>query len=159
MITRWGLWIPISALLVTLPARVAAGDVLSNNGFNSCSGNADIKVERLNIKYDKTTRQVIFDVAGTSTKSQEVTAVLTVTAFGRQVYQRDFDPCDPATRVQQLCPGMLLQQHRQTPANALQYQSGPMPPMALKLFLQNMPNRYQILLSIYLILMVWLSSN
>jgi hypothetical protein len=105
MITRWGSWISISALLISLPARAIAGDVLSNNGFSSCSGNADIKVNRLHLTYDKTSRQLLFDVAGTSSKQQQVTATLTVTAYGQDVYKKDFDPCDANTKVDQLCPG------------------------------------------------------
>jgi hypothetical protein len=107
MITRWGSWIFTSALLISLPVRVLAGDVLSNDGFSSCSGNADIKVQRLDIKYDKTSRQLLFDVAGTSNKRQQVTAVLTVTAYGQEVYKKEFDPCDSTTKVDQLCPGKL----------------------------------------------------
>lgn len=58
----------------------------------------------MNIQYNRATQKVTFDVAGTSTKVQNVTASLTVLAYGQQVYQKDFNPCDSSTPVQQLCP-------------------------------------------------------
>ena len=58
----------------------------------------------MNIQYNRQTKQVTFDVAGTSEKEQKVTASLVVTAYGKQVYQKDFNPCDKDTLVQQLCP-------------------------------------------------------
>lgn len=94
-----------SLLLLSLPARVFAGDVLQTTGFSSCGSDADIQVQKMNIKYDKSTQLVVFDVAGTSNKVQEVTASLVVTAYGQQVYEKSFDPCDAATKVEQLCPG------------------------------------------------------
>jgi hypothetical protein len=93
-------------LLSTLPASVLGGDVLETNGFSLCGAAADIQVQKLNLQFNKDTKEVVFDVAGTSSKSQEVTASLTVTAYGQQVYQKNFDPCDAATKVEQLCPGM-----------------------------------------------------
>ncbi|KAF2664523.1 TRP-domain-containing protein [Microthyrium microscopicum] len=87
-----------------LPSAVLGGDVLQSNGFSMCSADADITVQKLNIQYDKGSNQVVFDVAGTSTKQQEVTATLTVTAYGQQVYTNTFDPCSNSTRVAQLCP-------------------------------------------------------
>ena len=65
---------------------------------------ASITVQRMNIQYDRQTNQVTFDVAGTSEKEQKVMASLVVTAYGKQVYQKDFNPCDEATAVKQLCP-------------------------------------------------------
>lgn len=59
----------------------------------------------MDVQYNRNDRTVIFDVSGKSAKSQNVTASLTVTAFGREVYRKDFDPCDDATKVDQLCPG------------------------------------------------------
>jgi hypothetical protein len=58
----------------------------------------------MNIQYNRATQQVIFDVAGTSATSQKVMASLTVSAYGKQVYQKSFNPCDTASFVAQLCP-------------------------------------------------------
>ena len=69
---------------------------------------SDIIVTTLNIQYDRTTQQVIFDVAGTSSKIENVTAALYVTAYGKQVYQKTFNPCDEGSKVDQLCPGEFL---------------------------------------------------
>jgi hypothetical protein len=92
-------------LLTTLPARVLGGDILQTNGFSSCGSAANIQVQKMNITYNRATQMVAFDVSGTSTMVQNVTATLTVTAYGEQVYQNSFDPCSAATKVDQLCPG------------------------------------------------------
>ncbi|KAF2426175.1 DUF907 domain-containing protein [Tothia fuscella] len=91
-------------LLGSLSNTVWAADLLQTNGFSTCGADADIKVEKMNIQYNKATNKVIFDVAGTSEKEQKVMASLTVTAYGKQVYQKTFNPCDASSKVEQLCP-------------------------------------------------------
>lgn len=61
----------------------------------------------MNISFDRSTRLVTFDVAGTSNAEQKVTAALTVSAYGNEIYNKEFNPCDEATKVEQLCPGKL----------------------------------------------------
>lgn len=90
--------------LLLLPAALAA-DILKTEGFSSCMDNAQIKVNRMDIEYDKASNLVTFDVSGTSEKEQEVIATLIVTAYGKEVYTKEFDPCDEASKVDQLCPG------------------------------------------------------
>jgi ML-like domain len=99
-------WMQASSLtaLLLLPGALCA-DILKTDGFTSCLDNADIKVNTMNIQYDKATNQVTFDVSGTSAKQQEVLASLIITAYGKDVYQKDFDPCSDDTKVDQLCPG------------------------------------------------------
>ncbi|KAH8890875.1 TRP-domain-containing protein [Thozetella sp. PMI_491] len=96
----------LSALLAgaALVQGVRADDILETSGFSSCNTNADIKVQKVNIKYNNADKTVSFDVAGTSTKIQNVTATLNVTAYGTQIYSNSFDPCDQSTFVTQLCP-------------------------------------------------------
>lgn len=60
----------------------------------------------MNVKYDRSTNLVTFDIAGSSLKEQKVKAVLTVTAYGKEVYRNEFDPCDK--NMTQLCPRMFL---------------------------------------------------
>lgn len=69
---------------------------------------SDITVTALDIQYDRTTQQITFDVAGTSSKEENVTAALYVTAYGKQVYQKTFNPCNEGSKVDQLCPGEFL---------------------------------------------------
>ncbi len=96
----------LAALLLVAGVRgVLADSILQTGGFSNCGPNASIKVQRVNIEYNNDNKTVIFDVAGSSTKQQNVTAVLNVTAYGNQVYSNTFDPCGAATFVQQLCPG------------------------------------------------------
>ncbi|KAI9769503.1 MAG: hypothetical protein M1840_003980 [Geoglossum simile] len=91
-------------LLEALPARVSCTDILRTSGFSTCLASSDITVEKVDVQYNRADNTVKFDVAGTSSKSQDVTGVLTVTAYGNQVYKQSFDPCDNATKVEQLCP-------------------------------------------------------
>ena len=84
---------------------VSANDVLTTTGFTTCMANSDITVTTLSIQYDRTTQQITFDVAGTSAKVENVTAALYVSAYGKQVYQKSFNPCDEGSKVDQLCPG------------------------------------------------------
>ncbi|KAK4136401.1 TRP-domain-containing protein [Trichocladium antarcticum] len=87
-----------------LAAGVLGVDVLETVGFSSCNANASVSVQRANIKYNSENKTVIFDVAGTSSMVQNVTALLNVTAYGQDIYSNAFDPCNPGTFVQQLCP-------------------------------------------------------
>lgn len=74
---------------------------------------SDIAVTALDVQYDRTTQQITFNVAGTSSKVENVTAALFVTAYGKQVYQKTFNPCDEGSKVDQLCPGKFANQaHR-----------------------------------------------
>ncbi|KAH8719481.1 hypothetical protein GQ44DRAFT_712141 [Phaeosphaeriaceae sp. PMI808] len=92
-------------LLASAPLGALAGDVLKTNGFSSClNGNSDIKVNKLDIQFDRSTKKVKFDVSGTNEKSQNVMATLIVNAYGKEVYRNKFDPCDGPTKVEQLCP-------------------------------------------------------
>ena len=103
-------WLVAIALLAALTMIVSANDVLTTTGFTTCMADSDITVTVLNIQYDRTTQQITFDVAGTSSKVENVTAALYVTAYGKQVYQKTFNPCDEGNKVDQLCPGELLRQ-------------------------------------------------
>ncbi|CAG8976230.1 hypothetical protein HYALB_00011994 [Hymenoscyphus albidus] len=91
-------------LLGSLPARVLAGQVLETTSFSTCDSDDSIKVHKVDIKYNADDKTVTFDVAGSSTRAQNVTAALKVTAYGTEVYQKSFDPCDEGTFVTQLCP-------------------------------------------------------
>lgn len=89
-----------------LAGGVLGAEILETNSFSSCEGNASVTVQRVKISYNNENKTVSFDVAGTSSKIQNVTAVLNVTAYGQAIYSNSFDPCSPSTFVQQLCPGM-----------------------------------------------------
>ena len=96
-------------LLASAPLGVLANDVLKTNGYSSClTGNSDITVNKLDIEFDRSTKKVKFDVSGTNAKQQKVMATLQVNAYGKSVYSKTFDPCDEGTKVDQLCPGRLL---------------------------------------------------
>jgi hypothetical protein len=92
-------------LLASAPLGALAGDVLKTNGYSSClNGASDIKVNKLDIEFDRSTKKVKFDVSGTNEKEQKVMATLIVNAYGKEVYRNEFDPCEGSTKVDQLCP-------------------------------------------------------
>ncbi|TKA83296.1 hypothetical protein B0A55_00777 [Friedmanniomyces simplex] len=90
------------ALLSILPVGVLGGNILSTSGFSSCMNNATVQVKNLNVSYDKTSRILTFDVAGTSDIVQNVTANLIVSAYGKQIYTKEVNPCD--TGMAEMCP-------------------------------------------------------
>lgn len=91
-------------LLGTLPGRVLASQTLTTTGYTSCLADSSISVQKMAVTYDNDAKTVTFDVAGTSTKSQNVTATINVTAYGISVYSNSFNPCDSTSYVEQLCP-------------------------------------------------------
>lgn len=93
-------------LLSALPASVLGGDVLTSNGYSMCLNDPNIHVDRLNVTYDRNTRLLTFDVAGSSSKELNVTVDLVIEAYGQQVYTRTFNPCDiHDVDMPQMCPG------------------------------------------------------
>jgi len=103
------MWRAIAAALSlsTLASGVLGADILKTNGFTNCNNaTSTLEVQKVDISFDRSTNIVTFDVAGSSSESQEVIATLSVTAYGVNVYTETFDPCSSSTKVDQLCPGM-----------------------------------------------------
>ncbi|ORY66322.1 uncharacterized protein BCR38DRAFT_456899 [Pseudomassariella vexata] len=100
--SRWGLKAVV--LVAACAVGVLGEDVLTTSSFTNCDTNSSVRVDRVNISYNNDKKKVTFDVAGTSTKVQNVTAMLNVTAYGQQVYTNAFNPCEASTYVKQLCP-------------------------------------------------------
>lgn len=92
-----------AACFFTIPTGVFGADVLSTNSFTTCLDNSAIEVNKLDVSYNKNTRKLIFDVAGESKSEQNVTARLVVTAYGKQVYEKEFSPCEQG--MTEMCPG------------------------------------------------------
>ncbi|KAF2487176.1 hypothetical protein BDY17DRAFT_341975 [Neohortaea acidophila] len=88
--------------LAALPAGVLAGDVLETTGFSQCVSDPQVQVTAFNVQYNKNTRNLVFDLAGTSKVAQKVTAELVVSAYGKQIYTRSFDPC--SLGLSEICP-------------------------------------------------------
>jgi hypothetical protein len=82
-----------------------AVDTLSTKGFDLCMTDSSIDITDLDITYTRSTRELIFNLAGTSAKEQKVKATLTVTAYGSQIYSNSFEPCGDKVHVDELCPG------------------------------------------------------
>lgn len=90
--------------LVSLLGLASAADILKLSDFQDCAADADIKLNSVDVEYDASTRSIDFSIDGTSTKSEKVRAVLNVQAYGKQVYTKEFNPCDASTSVPGLCP-------------------------------------------------------
>ncbi|KAJ5627574.1 hypothetical protein N7528_005001 [Penicillium herquei] len=84
--------------------QVLAADVLKTRGFHSCLTGSQIQIEALDITYTRSTRELNFDLAGTNSNQQNVTATLSVTAYGNQIYSDSFNPCGDEVHVAALCP-------------------------------------------------------
>lgn len=95
-------------ILGSLPDRVSADQILKTSGFSTCLTNSTISVQKSIIEYNNDNKKVTFDLAGSSSKSMNVTAELRVTAYGIEVYKNSFNPCDKSSFVAQLCPSMYL---------------------------------------------------
>ncbi|KLJ12950.1 hypothetical protein EMPG_09438 [Blastomyces silverae] len=93
LLLAWGLFLD----------HVHGVDILKNNGFTTCLDSSDIKVEKMSLQFDRSTNTMNFDVAGSSAKTQNVTAELVVEAYGQKI-TKSFNPCDAGTKVDQLCP-------------------------------------------------------
>ncbi|KAH9243450.1 hypothetical protein K456DRAFT_1717012 [Colletotrichum gloeosporioides 23] len=92
------------AVATTLATSTLADSILKTSSFTTCGNDSAITVQKIDIQYNNDDKTVTFDVAGTSAKSQNVTAVLDVTAYGTAIYSNSFNPCDAGTYVEQLCP-------------------------------------------------------
>lgn len=92
-------------LSLGLIPQALASDTLSTSGFQMCLADSGIKVTALDVTYTRSSKEVVFDVAGTNTKEQNVIASLTVTAYGNEIYSKEFDPCGHEIHVAKLCPG------------------------------------------------------
>lgn len=147
-------WLPSLAVLEAVLQTVAANDVLKTTGFSTCMDDSQIKVTTLDIRYDRTTQQLNFDVAGTSAKEQNITAALYVTAYGKQVYQKDFNPCDKATKVEQLCPGKCLYSRwiLSLPNLEVQFLQVHLQQKVYRMYHQHLPARSRLSHSMFLIL-------
>lgn len=93
-------------LASSLAQTASANDVLETNGFSTCLDTDKLVVDRMNVKYDRALAKVTFDIHGTSKEEQKVRAILTVEAYGRELYHREFNPCDED--IKQLCPGTFV---------------------------------------------------
>ncbi|KAI0022430.1 TRP-domain-containing protein [Xylariomycetidae sp. FL0641] len=98
-IRRAAIW--ATAFLAT---GVLGDDILVTDGFTNCDAGNPIQVQNVDIKYNNNLKTVEFNVAGTSAKKQKVMAVLSVTAYGQDVYTNKFNPCEEPNKVDALCP-------------------------------------------------------
>ncbi|KAK1987900.1 hypothetical protein LZ30DRAFT_684236 [Colletotrichum cereale] len=92
------------ALATALATETLADSILKTSSFTTCGNDTAITVQKVDIQYNNDDKTVTFDVAGTSARSQNVTAILDVSAYGNAIYSNTFNPCEAATYVEQLCP-------------------------------------------------------
>ncbi|KAG5989271.1 hypothetical protein E4U54_004382, partial [Claviceps lovelessii] len=92
------------ALLGLMTTQVLGDHILRTSGFSDCGSDPSVTMDKINISYDNDKKFVSFDIAGSSTKQQNVTAVLTLTAYGNTVYSNSFNPCDKNTYFERMCP-------------------------------------------------------
>lgn len=131
-------------LLSALPVGVLGGNILSTDGFSTCVNDPTVEVQKLNVTYNKNTRQLVFDVAGASKEAQNVTATMVVSAYGKQIYTKQFSPCD--YNMQEMCPSRSFADHwmkvEQWHTNFSQYLSALSHHKASRASLKNTPPKF-----------------
>jgi hypothetical protein len=85
-----------------------ASDILFTSGFSSCLNDGPVVLNDFNLQLDRSTHLLTYNVSGWSAKQQKVKASLVVVAYGKQALNETLDLCATATKVDQLCPGMVL---------------------------------------------------
>ncbi|RFU81838.1 transient receptor potential ion channel [Trichoderma arundinaceum] len=91
----------MGAMLMT---GVLGDQILTTTGFTDCGSLPSITIQQLSMTYDNDAQTITFDIQGTSSSSQNVSATLDVTAYGISAFTNTFNPCDPKTMVAELCP-------------------------------------------------------
>jgi hypothetical protein len=93
-----------SLLFLSALPTALADQILTTSSFSTCLDNSPIQVKNVDVTYNNENKTVSFNVAGSSSATMNVTAILNVTAYGNSVYSNSFNPCDESTFVKQLCP-------------------------------------------------------
>ncbi len=90
-----------------LASRALGDQILVTTGFTTCDSDDSVEVQRVEITYNNDAKTITFDVAGMSKSVQNITAALTIRAYGQDVYTKSFNPCDSDSYMADLCPGKL----------------------------------------------------
>ncbi|KAF5981028.1 calcium-related spray [Fusarium coicis] len=101
--SKWSAW-KVAVTAATLVTGVLGDNILKTSGVADCGSEPGISIDKLDISYDNDKQTVTFDVAGTSDKQRNVSAILEVNAYGRKVYENSINPCSKDTPIPQLCP-------------------------------------------------------
>ncbi|KAJ9428839.1 hypothetical protein QL093DRAFT_2146948 [Fusarium oxysporum] len=101
--SNWSAW-KVAVTAATLVTGVLGDNILKTSGVADCGSEPGISIDKLDISYDNDKQTVTFDVAGTSDKQRNVSAILEVNAYGRKVYENSINPCSKDTPIPQLCP-------------------------------------------------------
>ncbi|KAK7207330.1 hypothetical protein BZA70DRAFT_10070 [Myxozyma melibiosi] len=90
--------------LAALSSTALAANTIGTDSFYTCNdgNNATISVSTFSVSYSKTTQNVTFDLAGSSTEAQNVSATIYISAYGIDVFSYSFDFCDEG--IEELCP-------------------------------------------------------
>ncbi|KPM43895.1 hypothetical protein AK830_g2665 [Neonectria ditissima] len=101
--SRMSAW-KVALAATAMATGVLADNVLETSTFQDCGSIKGMEVTNLDIQYNADTKKIDFNVAGSSDKERNVSAILSVTAYGKDIYENKFNPCDKLTYIQQLCP-------------------------------------------------------
>ena len=85
-----------------------ASDILFTSGFSSCLNDETVIVNNLNLQLDRSTDRLTYNVSGRGLKQLNVTTSFVMVAYGTLALNDSLDPCATDTKIDQLCPGMLL---------------------------------------------------
>ncbi|KAK7752088.1 hypothetical protein SLS62_006054 [Diatrype stigma] len=100
---RWTIWRAAICAAALLP-RALGDQTLVTTSFTNCESDDTIQLDTVDITYNNDAKTITFNLAGSSDHEQNITASLTVTAYGNTVYSKSFNPCESDNYVEELCP-------------------------------------------------------
>lgn len=80
---------------------------MSISSFSTCLDDARFALNNFEIEYNQDTGNITFGFRDSSNTSQNISAVLGVTVFGKSIYSMDFNLCEARSFIAQLCPGHI----------------------------------------------------
>ncbi|KAK9240447.1 hypothetical protein V1525DRAFT_394987 [Lipomyces kononenkoae] len=94
----------IVSLAVLATSRFVLADAtIGTSTFYTCDNiNATVIASNFSVSYSQQTQNITFDLAGTSVEQQNVTATISVSAYGKNLFNYTFHPCDYG--IKPLCP-------------------------------------------------------
>lgn len=99
---RFSLSKAVAAVLLTLVNVSAAQDMIESSSLTNCQGDSGFSASLFDVVYTPANNSLSVSVNGISTIAGNVTADITVLAYGYQVIQQSVNPCD--TNLDGLCP-------------------------------------------------------
>jgi len=95
----------LKATFLSFLSLVSADQFLETNSLLSCQNNNGFSASLFHVRYHPNNSTLDFNIVGTSTIAANITAEISVTAYGYDITTINFDPCaNSASIISGLCP-------------------------------------------------------